>query len=193
MTGRKDRRGAREKRRQVARDCRVGFIRQPELAQAGAAIAAAAVFIRPRQRQEFVQGRLHVLARQIDGHRLADERPAGAEDGDRHTVGRVLAEHPFLGRAAQPPERRPLRDRQPHGGADFGDPCARRSWRARDRGCPRRGAGDRRSRRVRTTGAPASIRTRIRLKSVVPPPTSQTSAISSSSSAIAFRCSAIQA
>ena len=37
--------------------------------------------------------------------------------------GRRLAEHPFLGRAAQPAERRPLRDRQPHGGAHLGDPA----------------------------------------------------------------------
>ena len=123
MIGREDGRGAREKRGQVARDRRIGFVRQPELAQAGAAIAAAALFVRPRQRQEFVQGRLHFIARQIDGDRVADERPAGAEDGDRHAVCRRLAEHPFLGRAAQPAERRPLRDRQPHGGADLGDPA----------------------------------------------------------------------
>ena len=123
VIGRKDGRRAREKRRQVARDRRIGFVRQPELAQAGAAIAAAAFFIRPRQRQEFMQRRLHVIARQIDGHRVADERPAGAEDGDRHAVRRRLAEHPFLGRAAQPPDRRPLRHRQPHVGAGLGDPA----------------------------------------------------------------------
>ncbi len=97
--------------------------RQPELAQAGAPIAAAALFVRPRQRQEFVEGCLHFIARQIDGNRVADERPAGAEDGNRHAVCHRLAEHPFLGRAAQSAERRPLRNRQPHGGADLGDPA----------------------------------------------------------------------
>ena len=45
----------------------------------------------------------------------------GAEDGDRHAIGWHLAEHPFLGRAAEPPERRPLRNGQPSGGADLGD------------------------------------------------------------------------
>ena len=122
MIWRKDGRGAYEKRCEVACDRRISFVRQPELAQSGAAIAAAALFIRPRQRQKFLQGRLHVFARQVDGHRVADERPAGAEDGDRHAVCRRLAEDPFLGCAAQPAERRPLRHRQPHGGADLDDP-----------------------------------------------------------------------
>ena len=105
----------------MAGDRRIGFVRQPELAQAGAAVAAAARFIRARQRQEFVEGRLRFTARQIDGDGVADQRPAGAEDGERHALSRRLAEQPFLGRAAQPAKRRPLRERQPHGGADPGD------------------------------------------------------------------------
>ena len=48
MIGREDGRGAREKRGQVARDRRIGFVRQPELAQAGAAIAAAGSLRPPR-------------------------------------------------------------------------------------------------------------------------------------------------
>jgi hypothetical protein len=51
------------------------FVWQPELAQSGAAIAAAALFIRPGQRQEFPQGRLDVS--RVRSTVESPERPAG--------------------------------------------------------------------------------------------------------------------
>ena len=68
---------------------------------------------------------------------------------------------------------------------------ARPARRARDRGCRRRAAGARRSRCARSASSPSSIRARIRLKSVVPPPTSQTR-ISAPSAKVAGQLPAVR-
>ena len=80
----------------------------------------------------------------------------------------------FLRGAALAPERQPLGERQPATHLER-SASARPARPAPDPGCRRRAAGARRWRCARSAASPPSIDARIRLKSVVPPPTSQTS------------------
>ena len=159
----------------MACDRRIGFERKPKLAQPGTTIAAAAISP-PAVIGGIVERPLHVVARRSTVIAVADHRrPAPSTVIVTRSAG-ASPSMPFLRRAAQrrSADRCVIASLMP--GA-IRRSCARRASPAPDRRCRRRAAGDRRSRSARTTARRPRLRTRIRLKSVVPPPTSQTSAI----------------
>ena len=113
--GRPDRVGrSREEPGEMARDGRIAFVRQTKLPKSRAAITRRGYLARRGHRQEVFQNALHVVAREIDGDRCADHRASRSEHRDRDVRRRRLAEHPFFRAAAQSPQRRSLRDGEPH-------------------------------------------------------------------------------
>ena len=153
-------------------DRRLGLVRQPELAQADPAIAPRQI-VRRRDRQEAIRSvRIDVVARQVDGHAAADDATARTENGDGDTVGCAVAESSSFAALHLPPERLALCEREPRRLAEL-LLDEQREREVEVVAAEQQVLADRDA-LERQLACDSSMRMRIRLKSVVPPPTSQT-------------------
>ena len=162
-----------QERREVPRDRGIGRERQAELAEPGPPLVARARR-RPRTpagtRRAAAPARRRASAPSTAAPPTTDAPDPSTDDGDALDGRRP--EQPLLRRGALAAQRLLLAQRQPR--ADRASP--RRASRGRGRGCRRRAAGGGRRRCARSAGSPsAPTLTMTSVKSVVPPPTSQTS------------------
>ena len=170
-----------EERREVARDRRVGNVRQPEFPE-NALLFLLRLVVETAERQEAFEREFeYLLARDLGPQRSADQSCAGAEDRNLDLSSVRDREQSFFGGGTLPAKA--LRWRSERGASQFGfdQPASVRS-----RLSPPSSRCLPTAVRVNSTRRPRDRRGSS-VKSLVPPPTSQTSTVcpSNSSSATA--------
>ena len=164
--------GRAQKRGQVARDGGIGNVRQAELAEEAALLFLRLVLQLAERQEAFEREFQRFLAQDLGSQRAADQPRAGAEDGDLDLLQLRIGQQSLFGRRALAAKRAALPE---------GERCSR--------ACVSTSQASVRSRlsppssrclptavRVNSTRSPSRW-TLIRVKSLVPPPTSQTSTI----------------